>query len=134
MKRKPPRGAKNIWQRLRGWRSWKQTPQSVKIRAVWSQPPTGEPANVQPIALAATALCVLPATNVMAGHPLDLLGDVNIDGFVNVADVSALEAALADLTGYQFFNNFTDTELFALCNINQDNYIDNTDVEPSAPI
>jgi phospholipase/lecithinase/hemolysin len=60
---------------------------------------------------------------------LMLPGDVNRDGFINIADVSALEGALTDLSKYQSSNNLTSTQLTSIDNLNSDNLVTNTDLQ-----
>src|SRR5262245_8658145 len=54
---------------------------------------------------------------------LMLPGDVNRDGRVNIADVSALETALADLSKYQSSNNLTSAQLTSIDNLTSDNLV-----------
>jgi phospholipase/lecithinase/hemolysin len=60
---------------------------------------------------------------------LMLTGDVNRDGFINVADVSALETALTDLSKYQSSNNLTSAQLTSIDNLTGDNLVTNTDLQ-----
>lgn len=60
---------------------------------------------------------------------LMLPGDVNRDGHINIADISALEAALADLSKYQSSNNLTSAQLTSIDSFNADNLVTNTDLQ-----
>jgi thermolabile hemolysin len=60
---------------------------------------------------------------------LMLSGDVNRDGRVNIADVSALETALADLNKYQSSKNLTSAQLTSIDNLTSDNLVTNADLQ-----
>ncbi|HEY2761352.1 MAG TPA: dockerin type I domain-containing protein, partial [Pirellulales bacterium] len=56
-------------------------------------------------------------------------GDFNLDGTVNVADIQAMTAALADLSGYESQQNLTDSQLQMLGDLNRDGQITNADIQ-----
>src|SRR5262249_17934162 len=63
-----------------------------------------------------------------------LPGDINRDGHVDVADVSAFAAALADLSGYQSNNGpggsaLTDSQLLQIADLTGDNLVTNADIQ-----
>ena len=59
-----------------------------------------------------------------------LAGDINRDGQVTVADISALMTALADVSKYRSDKNLTDPTLFKdVADVNQDGFVDNADIQ-----
>jgi hypothetical protein len=63
-----------------------------------------------------------------------LLGDVNLDTHVNVADISAMMTALSDLSKYQSTNGpgggaLTSGQLLQIADLTPDNLVTNTDVQ-----
>jgi hypothetical protein len=57
------------------------------------------------------------------------LGDVNNDGHVNTADISALENALVDLQDYGPTHNLTSADVKFICDVNRDGSINNADLQ-----
>src|SRR5262249_52908175 len=57
------------------------------------------------------------------------LGDVNLDGAVDVADISALETALSNLTTYQTLHGLSAADAVAIADIDHDGHITNRDVQ-----
>ena len=57
------------------------------------------------------------------------LGDINRDGQRNVADISALMTALADLKGYQTANSLSNADLLAIADIDGDGHVSNLDIQ-----
>ena len=65
-----------------------------------------------------------------AGIPaISLLGDFDRNGHVNVADISAMLAALADLNAYQSANKLDEFQLLGIGDINGDSKFTNGDVQ-----
>ena len=64
-------------------------------------------------------------TNAQALHR----GDFNLDGTVNAADIQAMMAALADLSGYESQKELTDSQLQMLGDLNGDGQITNADIQ-----
>jgi len=58
-----------------------------------------------------------------------LPGDLNDDGQVNAADLSAMMAALADLTGYESAYGLSDSELLTIADLNGDRRVTNADIQ-----
>jgi hypothetical protein len=56
-------------------------------------------------------------------------GDINRDGHVNIADVSALEAALADVSKYQSDSMLTNSQLLAIADLTSDDLVTNADIQ-----
>ena len=56
-------------------------------------------------------------------------GDFNQDGFVTAADISAMEAALADPQTYEAAHGFNDSQFTALADVNHDNTVSNADLQ-----
>ena len=59
----------------------------------------------------------------------EVLGDFNGDGHVNSSDVTAMEAALANLHGYETANNITNQQLLAIGDLNGDGTFNNADLQ-----
>lgn len=58
------------------------------------------------------------------------LGDINQDGSVNVADVSALMSAMSDLNGYESMHHITDPQILKdVTDINNDGSVNNLDIQ-----
>lgn len=57
------------------------------------------------------------------------LGDINRDSRVDVADVSALMAALSDVSKYQSTNNLTGAQLLLVADLTGDGAVTNADVQ-----
>lgn len=57
------------------------------------------------------------------------LGDVNLDGHVDAADISAMEAILANPTEYESQHAITAAFLLTITDINQDGEFNNADLE-----
>jgi hypothetical protein len=60
---------------------------------------------------------------------VDPIGDVNRDGKVTVADISALMTALADLSGYQPTNHLSLQQLLDVADLNGDGKVNNADIQ-----
>jgi len=58
-----------------------------------------------------------------------VLGDFNGDGHVNAADIITMEAALANLHGYEQTNGLTNARLLAIGDINGDGKITDADLQ-----
>src|SRR5262249_11587353 len=63
-----------------------------------------------------------------------VLGDINRDGRVDVADISAMLAALADVDGYQSTHGLngcavTDEQLLQIADLTADNNVTNADIQ-----
>jgi hypothetical protein len=58
---------------------------------------------------------------------LPLLGDVNRDGHVNVADISSLMTALSDLKAYE--GSLTDAQFAEIADLNKDGLVTNVDLQ-----
>jgi hypothetical protein len=58
-----------------------------------------------------------------------LPGDLSDDGHVNVADISALMAALTNLSAYQSTNNLTAPQLLQIADLTGDNLVTNVDLQ-----
>src|SRR5262249_35890633 len=59
-----------------------------------------------------------------------LPGDFDRDGHVNVADISAAEGALSDLSGYQALHgNMTSAQLVSIGDLDGDGLVDNSDLQ-----
>jgi hypothetical protein len=56
-------------------------------------------------------------------------GDINRDGDVNVSDISAMMAALADLSSYQSTNGLTALQLRQIADLTRDNNVTNADIQ-----
>jgi hypothetical protein len=57
-------------------------------------------------------------------------GDINRDSLINVADISALMMALADLSKYRTDNSLTDPTLFKdVADVNGDGFVNNLDIQ-----
>jgi len=61
--------------------------------------------------------------------PTVIAGDFNRDGHFNVADIQAMAAALADLSGYQAHWGLSDAEMVTLGNFNTDMSVNNLDFQ-----
>jgi hypothetical protein len=66
--------------------------------------------------------------------PTFLLGDINRDGHVDAADISALQSALADLNNYQATHGpgggaLTNTQLLQIADLSGDNKVNNADLQ-----
>jgi DNA-binding beta-propeller fold protein YncE len=69
-------------------------------------------------------------TTAQGSRPKFSLGDINQDGSIDVADISALASALSDLSAYQSMHQLTDPqELKDLVDINNDGSVNNLDVQ-----
>jgi len=68
-----------------------------------------------------------------------VLGDLNLDGSITVADASALMGALADLPAYETAHHLTNAALASIGDLNGDGAVTNADIQalinklPSAP-
>jgi len=63
-------------------------------------------------------------------HDTFYAGDANRDSLVDVADISAMMTALADLSKYQTSNNLADPQLLLIANLaSGDNLVNNADVQ-----
>ena len=71
----------------------------------------------------------LYTSGVLSVVPTFLLGDINRDGKVTVADISALMSALANLNGYQTSDNLTGAQLKLIGDLNGDGHVNNADVQ-----
>jgi hypothetical protein len=69
------------------------------------------------------------ATNNYTVTVAPLLGDLNLDGHVDAADISAMLAALADLPDYESSHNLTSAYLDSLGDVNHDGQVNNADVQ-----
>jgi Bacterial Ig-like domain/Dockerin type I domain len=58
-----------------------------------------------------------------------LFADVNQDNHVDIADVSALQSALSNLSQYMADHSFTTEELLLVCDIDHDHAVTNLDVQ-----
>jgi hypothetical protein len=58
-----------------------------------------------------------------------LPGDVNQDGKVSVADVSALMTVLSDKTTFEVSRSLSDAQFTQLCDLNGDGRVDNLDIQ-----
>jgi hypothetical protein len=58
-----------------------------------------------------------------------ILGDVNLDGHVNVADIQALMVALSDLHGYEAHNSLNDADLLSIADIDRNGTVNNADIQ-----
>ena len=58
-----------------------------------------------------------------------LPGDINLDHDVNAADISAMTAALANLSVYQSTNNLTAQQLLQIADLTGDNLVTNVDLQ-----
>jgi hypothetical protein len=56
-------------------------------------------------------------------------GDIDRDGHLNVADVAALENALADLNAYQSGRGLINSQLLAVADLSGDNHVTNVDLQ-----
>src|SRR5262249_60945463 len=65
---------------------------------------------------------------VLSSVNLLLPGDLNEDGRVDAADISAMMAALADLTGYESAYGLNDADLLTIADLNVDGHVTNPDV------
>ena len=66
---------------------------------------------------------------VLSSVNLLLPGDLNEDGRVDAADISAMMAALADLTGYESAYGLNDADLLTIADLNVDGHVTNADVQ-----
>src|SRR5262249_38764734 len=57
------------------------------------------------------------------------LGDANLDGHANVSDLSALMAALANLSSYQSTEHLSDSQLGLIADLNNDGLVTNIDLQ-----
>jgi hypothetical protein len=57
------------------------------------------------------------------------LGDIDGNGAVNGADITALMAALADISGYQSSHVLTNSDLVAIADLNGDGLVTNADLQ-----
>ncbi len=64
------------------------------------------------------------------GYDVVFPGDFNRDGLVNAADISAMLAALTDLTAYKTSKNLTDPQLALIGDFNRDGFVTNADIQP----
>ena len=60
---------------------------------------------------------------------LMLPGDINRDGKVNTADVTAMMSAMTDLNDYEALHNLTNQQLLSIADLNHDNRVTNADVQ-----
>ena len=60
---------------------------------------------------------------------VSLLGDMNRDGYVDVADVQALTAALADLQHYKAAQHLAEAELLAIGDLDNSGAVNNLDLQ-----
>ncbi|HEY2759840.1 MAG TPA: cohesin domain-containing protein, partial [Pirellulales bacterium] len=60
---------------------------------------------------------------------IGLRGDFNQDGHVNVADISAGQRALTDLSQYQTTYGLTAAQVQAIADVNQDGNVNNADIQ-----
>jgi len=58
-----------------------------------------------------------------------LPGDLNDDGRVDVADISAMMGALADLDGYELSHGLSATDLLVVADLNGDNQVTSADIQ-----
>jgi hypothetical protein len=58
-----------------------------------------------------------------------LPGDINRDGHTNVADIPAMMAALASLTGYQSANGLDNSQLLQIADLSGDSSFTNADIQ-----
>jgi hypothetical protein len=56
-------------------------------------------------------------------------GDLNSDGSVTVADVSALMAALSDISGFESTHDLTDDQFKFMADVNSDGVVNNLDIQ-----
>ena len=56
-----------------------------------------------------------------------LLGDWNLDGHVDTADVFTMQRAIVDLPTYKSAHNLSDAQLIVLGDVNGDTYLNNAD-------
>ena len=68
-------------------------------------------------------------TSTFTGVQTLIQGDINGDGHVNAADISALMNALANLDQYKTANSFTNNNLLAVADIDRDLAVTNRDVQ-----
>jgi hypothetical protein len=73
---------------------------------------------LNPLAVGDTASTIAP-----------LLGDLNLDGHFNVADISAMEAALANLPSYESKHQMNDDYLNYIADLNGDGTVNNADLQ-----
>jgi hypothetical protein len=57
-------------------------------------------------------------------------GDVNLDGFVNSKDISAMLKALTKLSVYQSSNLVSNAQLLSIADIDGDGFVNNRDIQP----
>jgi Dockerin type I domain len=69
-------------------------------------------------------------TSAQGTGPKIVLGDINRDGHLNVADIQAMLSALADLNAYRSANNLSDPQQFNnLADVNHDGSVNNLDLQ-----
>jgi hypothetical protein len=67
---------------------------------------------------------------IVGDYSLMFPGDINRDGKVTVADISALMSALSDLNGYRAAKNLTDPQQFLeVADVNGDGAVNNADLQ-----
>ena len=86
------------------------------------------PALASPLAWSTNRLYTAGVLSIIDSNYIP--GDINRDGQVTVADVSALMAALADVNKYRSNKSLTDPTLFKeVADVNGDNRVDNLDIQ-----
>jgi hypothetical protein len=76
--------------------------------------------------IATVATCLPIASSIALGVQK---GDFNLDGQIDVGDISAMEAALSNLPTYESNNNLSDDELKIIGDVNGDGQINNADLQ-----
>jgi hypothetical protein len=70
------------------------------------------------------------SSGVFVSNAVALLpGDINLDHDVNAADISAMMAALANLSDYQSMNNLTAQQLLQIADLTGDSKVTNVDLQ-----